>query len=186
MKNVTFLAILLPSAFVFLLCLGTLVVLGGRYFFHPARNGGLAIKVEVSLDEAGDGPAAVEPVVRECAEAIRGRLRAFVGAEPRVEVDPVLPYRIRVEIPAVEPSEVVPDLLVRSGVFELKLAEGDPAPSREELLRPFGGVVPAGLQALCPPEIVAGDLCLLVRTEAEVTNRDIEEAHITMDDFASL
>jgi protein-export membrane protein SecD/preprotein translocase SecF subunit len=117
--------------------------------------------------------------VTQATQTIERRVNELGVTEPLIAVQGKSADEILVQLPGVGDMDRARNVLGATALLQWKLVERGPAPTREALLSPTGGVVPPHT------EVVAGALELatgeagayyLVRSVADITGRDLRNA----------
>lgn len=110
-------------------------------------------------------------------ETIRRRVDAYGVTEPTIaEYGGQGDYELVIELPGIEDTTRVKDLIQSTALLELKLVQDGPFPSREAALSAHGGVLPPDTELLPGPASQTGETWYLVNRVAAVTGRDLSGA----------
>ena len=125
-----------------------------------------------------------DQAVRQSEETIWNRVDELGLTEPTIQRQGGFTGdRIIVELPGVENSERVRNIISKTALLEWKLVKAGPADDIETLLTEFGGEVPADMQVIeGDPEKAEGRYYLLNRV-AEVRGKDLRMARRSTDDY---
>jgi preprotein translocase subunit SecD len=125
--------------------------------------------------------------VNQALQTIERRVNELGVAEPIVAPHGSAGDQILVQLPGVTDVARAKEIIRSTALLELKLVESGPAPSREVLLQPTSGQVPAGMEVLSGvSEVTTGSppstVFYLVRQVAAVTGRDLRNARPSLDE----
>jgi preprotein translocase subunit SecD len=128
-----------------------------------------------------------EETARQARLTISRRIEAFGVAEPVIAPHGTAGDQIVVQLPGVADVDGAKAVIRSTGVLELNLVEGGPAPSRTQLLQTTQGVLAANREVV--PGIDPGlgdggsDVFYLVRRPAPISGRDLRYARPTLDEL---
>lgn len=144
---------------------------GGKYLFTMKPNIAVTLRDE-----------AVEQAIR----TIENRVNELGVAEPIVAKQGAAGDQILVQLPGVTDVARAKEIIRSTALLELKLVEAGPASTREALLQPYNGQVPADMEVVSGAADRgtgdAGTLFYLVRRVASVTGRDLRTARPSLDE----
>ena len=86
--------------------------------------------------------------VTQAIETIRNRIDALGVSEPTIEEHGLGQYQILVQLPGVDDSGRVKDIMQSTAMLEIKQMLGGPYPSEQAALQDKGGVIPADAMLL--------------------------------------
>lgn len=109
-------------------------------------------------------------------ETIDRRVNAYGVTEPTIAEYGQGSYELVVELPGVEDTTRVKDLIQSTALLEFKLVQDGPFPTREAALSAHGGVLPPDTELLPGPAGQTGETWYLVNRIAAVTGRDLSSA----------
>lgn len=128
-----------------------------------------------------------QEAVTQALQTIERRVNELGVAEPIVALHGTAGDQILVQLPGVSDVARAKEIIRSTALLELKLVEGGPAASREDLLRAYSGRVPDDMEVL--PGVSegadgarAGTVYYLVRRVPAVTGRDLRTARPTLDE----
>ena len=116
--------------------------------FWSHRRSGDVLVFDRRVEEVAD---IREQAVRQALQTIRNRVDAFGVAEPVIQRQGLGSNRIVVQLPGVDDPERVKDLIKNTAFLEFRFVEfppSGPAPTEDEILRNYGGTLPANLEIL--------------------------------------
>jgi preprotein translocase subunit SecD len=109
-------------------------------------------------------------------ETIDRRVNAYGVTEPTIAEYGQGNFELVIELPGIEDTTRVKDLMQSQALLELKLVQDGPFPSREAALSAHGGVLPPDTELLPGPASQNGETWDLVNRVAAVTGRDLSGA----------
>jgi preprotein translocase subunit SecD len=129
-----------------------------------------------------------EETVAQALQTIERRVNELGVSEPIVAEHGTGGDQILVQLPGVGDVQRAKEIIRSTALLELKLVEGGPAATREALLEPTGGAVPAGMEVI--PGVgdsgIPGErpdaVYYMLRRVAAVTGRDLRNARPTLDE----
>jgi preprotein translocase subunit SecD len=126
-----------------------------------------------------------EQAVETAIRIIRERIDTFGVAEAVVQKEGITGGRILIQIPGVEDTTRVKELIERTAKLELKLVTGGPSPTKEGLM--VNGQVPQG-SVILPRTIVEKDGSshsdyMLVQEHAIISGEELESAQRSADEY---
>ncbi|MGE0446009.1 MAG: protein translocase subunit SecD [Vicinamibacterales bacterium] len=123
--------------------------------------------------------------VAQAQQTIERRINELGVAEPQIAQQGSEGNQILVQLPGVTDVNRAKDLIQSTGLLELKIVEGGPAGTREELM--VSGQVPEGMEVVPGADTAGGaagtTVYYLVRRAAGITGRDLRNARPTLDEF---
>ena len=135
----------------------------------------LAMK-PASLNELKD------KAVTQAIDTIRNRIDALGVSEPTIEPHGMGQYQILVQLPGIDDSGRVKDIMQSTAMLEIKQMTDGPYPSEQAALQAKGGVVPAD-SILLPGQCANGTeqtWCFVSRVSA-VSGKDLRDAQASTD-----
>jgi len=135
----------------------------------------LAMK-PASLNELKD------KAVTQAIDTIRNRIDALGVSEPTIEPHGMGQYQILVQLPGIDDSGRVKDIMQSTAMLEIKQMTDGPYPSEQAALQAKGGVVPAD-SILLPGQCANGTeqtWCFVSRVSA-VSGKDLRDAQASSD-----
>ena len=135
----------------------------------------LAMK-PASLNELKD------KAVTQAIDTIRTRIDALGVSEPTIEPHGMGQYQILVQLPGIDDSGRVKDIMQSTAMLEIKQMTDGPYPSEQAALQAKGGVVPAD-SILLPGQCANGTeqtWCFVSRVSA-VSGKDLRDAQASTD-----
>jgi preprotein translocase subunit SecD len=128
-----------------------------------------------------------QEAVTQALQTIERRVNALGVAEPIVALHGTAGDQILVQLPGVSDVARAKEIIRSTALLELKIVEGGPAASREDLLRQHNGKEPSGMEVVPGvSEAVDGGrpttVYYLVRQVAAVTGRDLRNARPSLDE----
>jgi preprotein translocase subunit SecD len=120
--------------------------------------------------------------VTQAIDTIRNRIDALGVSEPTIEPHGLGQYQILVQLPGVDDSGRVKDIMQSTAMLEIKQMTDGPYPSEEAALQAKGGVVPAE-SILLPGQCANGPeqtWCFVSRVSA-VSGKDLRDAQASTD-----
>ena len=124
-----------------------------------------------------------EEAVVQARQTIERRVNELGVTEPSIAQQGA--DQILVQLPGVSDVDRAKEVIGSPGMLELKLVEQGPSPSREDVLRTTGGVVPPDMEVLSGGREAAaggGPMYYLVRRVAAVTGQDLRSARVQLDE----
>jgi len=123
--------------------------------------------------------------VRQALQTIRNRIDAYGVTEPVIQRQGLGGDRALVQLPGVEDADRVRELLQRTAQLRLHLVESR-APTREQLLEPYGGELPDGFAIFATADdaddVAPGqELHYLVEEVPVVSGNDLKTARLGQD-----
>ncbi len=115
-------------------------------------------------------------------ETIRRRVDALGVTEPTIAEYGQGDYELVVQLPGVDDSERVKDIIQKTSLLELKLVQDGPFPSREAALSSHGGVLPPDTELLPGKTENGAESWYLLNRVAAVTGRDLTGADPSRDE----
>ncbi len=126
--------------------------------------------------------------VTQARQTIERRINDLGVAEPQISQQGDDGDEILVQLPGVDDVNRAKNLIQSTGLLELKIVEGGPAGTREELM--VNGQVPEGMEIVPGVSDVSdvsgaagATVYYLVRNVAGVTGRDLRNARPTLDEY---
>src|SRR4051812_9190954 len=122
-----------------------------------------------------------DEAVIQARQTIERRVNELGVAEPQIAEQGANGDEILVQLPGVTDVEHAKEIIRSTGLLELKIVEGGPASTKEELGQ--GGVVPEGMEVVPGPADATGGgtVYYMVRRAAAVGGRDITNARPSVD-----
>jgi preprotein translocase subunit SecD len=120
--------------------------------------------------------------VTQAIDTIRNRIDALGVSEPTIEEHGLGNYQILVQLPGVDDSGRVKDIMQSTAMLEIKQMTGGPYPSEEAARQDKGGVIPAD-SILLPGQCANGPeqtWCFVSRISA-VSGKDLRDAQASTD-----
>jgi preprotein translocase subunit SecD len=120
--------------------------------------------------------------VTQAIDTIRNRIDALGVSEPTIEEHGLGDYQILVQLPGVDDSGRVKDIMQSTAMLEIKQMTGGPYPSEQAARQDKGGVVPAD-SILLPGQCANGPeqtWCFVSRISA-VSGKDLRDAQASSD-----
>ncbi|HEY7790947.1 MAG TPA: protein translocase subunit SecD [Vicinamibacterales bacterium] len=129
-----------------------------------------------------------QQAVEQSRETIERRVNELGVAEPSIALQGSTGDQILVQLPGATDVARAKDVIGSQGVLELSLVDGGPASTREQLLQPTGGAVPADDEVV-PGQADSsggdtGTVYYLVKRVPVVTGADLRNARPTLDENA--
>jgi preprotein translocase subunit SecD len=124
-----------------------------------------------------------EEAVVQARQTIERRVNELGVTEPSIAQQGA--DQILVQLPGVSDVDRAKEVIGSPGMLELKLVEQGPSPSRDDVLRSTGGVVPPDMEVLSGGREAAaggGPMYYLVRRVAAVTGQDLRSARVQLDE----
>src|ERR1700758_1471022 len=127
--------------------------------------------------------------VTQAIDTIRNRIDALGVSEPTIEEHGLGDYQILVQLPGVDDSGRVKDIMQSTAMLEIKQSLGGPYPSEQAALQDKGGVIPPDA-VLMPGRSIGssrdnpegGENWYLISRAAAVTGRDLRTASADRDE----
>jgi preprotein translocase subunit SecD len=124
-----------------------------------------------------------EQAVDEAIRTLERRVNQLGVAEPVIARTGTRGDQILVQLPGVKDVEQAKRVIKTTAQLQLKLVEGEPAMSRDELLQRSGGRLPQNLEIVQGQGDTPGQsVYYLVRREALITGRDLKTARVSVDE----
>jgi preprotein translocase subunit SecD len=120
--------------------------------------------------------------VTQAIDTIRNRIDALGVSEPTIEEHGLGNYQILVQLPGIDDSGRVKDIMQSTAMLEIKQMTGGPYPSEQAALQDKGGVMPAD-SILLPGQCANGPeqtWCFVSRVSA-VSGKDLRDAQASSD-----
>ncbi len=120
--------------------------------------------------------------VTQAIETIRNRIDALGVSEPTIEEHGLGDYQILVQLPGIDDSGRVKDIMQSTAMLEIKQMTDGPYPNEQAALQAKGGVVPAD-SILLPGQCANGPeqtWCFVSRVSA-VSGKDLRDARASSD-----
>jgi preprotein translocase subunit SecD len=120
--------------------------------------------------------------VTQAIDTIRNRIDALGVSEPTIEEHGLGDYQILVQLPGIDDSGRVKDIMQSTAMLEIKQMTGGPYPSEQAALQDKGGVMPAD-SILLPGQCANGPeqtWCFVSRVSA-VSGKDLRDAQASSD-----
>jgi preprotein translocase subunit SecD len=120
--------------------------------------------------------------VTQAIDTIRNRIDALGVSEPTIEEHGLGQYQILVQLPGIDDSGRVKDIMQSTAMLEIKQMTGGPYPSEQAALQDKGGVMPAD-STLLPGQCANGPeqtWCFVSRVSA-VSGKDLRDAQASSD-----
>src|SRR6202166_3258004 len=120
--------------------------------------------------------------VTQAIDTIRNRIDALGVSEPTIEEHGLGDYQILVQLPGIDDSGRVKDIMQSTAMLEIKQMTGGPYPSEQAALQDKGGVMPAD-SILLPGQCANGpeqSWCFVSRGSA-VSGKDLRDAQPSSD-----
>lgn len=128
-----------------------------------------------------------EDAVQQAIRIVRERVNRFGVAESVVQRQGLTGSRLIIQLPGVEDTERVKELIAGTARLELKLVIGGPAPTRELLLSASKGEVPAGTEVVphvsVEPDGSTKTEYLLLQNPPIIAGEELQSASRTVDQF---
>ena len=123
--------------------------------------------------------------VTQAIDTIRNRIDALGVSEPTIEEHGLGDYQILVQLPGVDDSGRVKDIMQSTAMLEIKQSLGGPYPSEQAALQEKGGVIPADSLLLpghaMPGAQTEGEAWYLVSRISAVSGKDLRDARASSD-----
>jgi len=123
--------------------------------------------------------------VTQAIDTIRNRIDALGVSEPTIEEHGLGQYQILVQLPGVDDSGRVKDIMQSTAMLEIKQSLGGPYPSEQAALQDKGGVIPADAILLpghsMPGAETEGPAWYLVSRISAVSGKDLRDAQASRD-----
>jgi preprotein translocase subunit SecD len=123
-----------------------------------------------------------DKAVSQAIDTIRNRVDALGVSEPTIEPHGLGQYQILMQLPGVDDSGRVKDLVKSTAMLEIKQMTGGPYPSEQAALQDKGGMIPAD-SILLPGQCANGPeqtWCFVSRVSA-VSGKDLRDAQASTD-----
>jgi preprotein translocase subunit SecD len=120
--------------------------------------------------------------VTQAIDTIRNRIDALGVSEPTIEEHGLGDYQILVQLPGIDDSGRVKDIMQSTAMLEIKQMTGGPYPNEQAALQDKGGVMPAD-SILLPGQCANGPeqtWCFVSRVSA-VSGKDLRDAQASSD-----
>jgi preprotein translocase subunit SecD len=120
--------------------------------------------------------------VTQAIDTIRNRIDALGVSEPTIEPHGLGKYQILVQLPGIDDSGRVKDIMQSTAMLEIKQMTDGPYPSEQAALQAKGGIVPAD-SILMPGQCANGPeqtWCFVSRVSA-VSGKDLRDARASTD-----
>jgi preprotein translocase subunit SecD len=120
--------------------------------------------------------------VTQAIDTIRNRIDALGVSEPTIEEHGLGDYQILVQLPGIDDSGRVKEIMQSTAMLEIKQMTGGPYPSEQAALQDKGGVMPAD-SVLLPGQCANGPeqtWCFVSRVSA-VSGKDLRDAQASSD-----
>jgi preprotein translocase subunit SecD len=111
--------------------------------------------------------------VTQAIDTIRNRIDALGVSEPTIEEHGLGQYQILVQLPGVDDSGRVKDIMQSTAMLEIKQSLGGPYPSEQAAMQDKGGVLPA--------DAILGQAWYLVSRISAVSGKDLRDAQASRD-----
>jgi preprotein translocase subunit SecD len=123
--------------------------------------------------------------VTQAIDTIRNRIDALGVSEPTIEEHGLGQYQILVQLPGVDDSGRVKDIMQSTAMLEIKQSLGGPYPSEQAAMQDKGGVLPADAILLpghsMPGAETEGQAWYLVSRISAVSGKDLRDAQASRD-----
>ena len=117
--------------------------------------------------------------VTQAIETIRNRIDALGVSEPTIQEHGLGQYQILVQLPGVDDSQRVKDIMQNTAMLEIKQVLGGPYPSEQAAMQDKGGVVPID-QMLLPGNTLGGhsegEQWYFVSRSSPISGKDLRHA----------
>ena len=128
-----------------------------------------------------------EDAVKLAIQIIRNRVNQFGVTEPIVQRQGLTGGRIIIQLPGVEDTDRVKDLIQGTAKLELKLVVGGPAPTQEALLAGTNSTVPPGQEVVVHSGLRSDGSSLteylLVQRQAIISGDELQSAGRSVDEY---
>src|ERR1700688_4102394 len=120
--------------------------------------------------------------VTQAIDTIRNRIDALGVSEPTIEEHGLGDYQILVQLPGIDDSGRVNDIMQSTAMLEIKQMTDGPYPSEQAALQAKGGIVPAD-SVLLPGQCANGpeQTCCFVSRVSAVSGKDLRDAQASTD-----
>jgi len=123
--------------------------------------------------------------VTQAIDTIRNRIDALGVSEPTIEEHGLGQYQILVQLPGIDDSGRVKEIMQSTAMLEIKQSLGGPYPSEQAALQDKGGVIPADAILLpghaMPGAQTEGQAWYLVSRISAVSGKDLRDARASSD-----
>jgi preprotein translocase subunit SecD len=123
--------------------------------------------------------------VTQAIETIRNRIDALGVSEPTIQEHGLGQYQILVQLPGVDDSARVKDIMQNTAMLEIKQAFGQPYPSEQAAMQANQGVIPVDEMLLpghaAPGTESDGEAYYLVSRASAVSGKDLRDAQPSRD-----
>jgi preprotein translocase subunit SecD len=123
--------------------------------------------------------------VTQAIDTIRNRIDALGVSEPTIEEHGLGDYQILVQLPGIDDSGRVKDIMQSTAMLEIKQSLGGPYPSEQAAMQDKGGVIPADAILLpghaMPGAQTEGQAWYLVSRISAVSGKDLRDAQASSD-----
>ena len=144
----------------------------------PDNSWNLAMKPSALIDLK-------KKAVTQAIDTIRNRVDALGVSEPTIEEHGLGEYQILMQLPGIDDSGRVKDLVQSTAMLEIKQSLGGPYPSEQAALQDKGGVIPADAILLqghsMPGAETEGPAWYLVSRISAVSGKDLRDAQASRD-----
>jgi preprotein translocase subunit SecD len=127
-----------------------------------------------------------EQTMIQAHDTIDRRVNELGVTEPNIATHGDDGDQLLVQLPGISDVARAKDIIQSTALLELKLVEGGPADTRENLLAPHGGQVPPDMEVVTgaadPSTGEAGTRFFLVRKVAAVNGSDLRSANVGLDE----
>jgi preprotein translocase subunit SecD len=125
--------------------------------------------------------------VEEAIQTIRNRIDQLGVTEPTIEEYGLGQYQILVQLPGVEDSARVKQIMQSTAMREIRQALAGPFASEQDALQHYGGVLPPNAvllpaSSVASPQSEAGPAWYLVSSASAITGRDLRIATASQDE----
>src|ERR1022692_2294080 len=104
-------------------------------------KGGTHLILQVQVDDAVNVVA--QNAMEVLKEQLRNRIDALGVSEPTIEEHGLAQHQILVQLPGIDDSGRVKDIMQSTAMLEIKQSLGGPYPSEQAAMQDKGGVIPA-------------------------------------------
>jgi preprotein translocase subunit SecD len=123
--------------------------------------------------------------VTQAIDTIRNRIDALGVSEPTIEEHGLTQHQILVQLPGIDDSGRVKDIMQSTAMLEIKQSLGGPYPSEQAAMQDKGGVIPADAILLqghsMPGAETEGPAWYLVSRISAVSGKDLRDAQASTD-----
>jgi preprotein translocase subunit SecD len=123
--------------------------------------------------------------VTQAIDTIRNRIDALGVSEPTIEEHGLAQHQILVQLPGIDDSGRVKDIMQSTAMLEIKQSLGGPYPSEQAAMQDKGGVIPADAILLqghsMPGAETEGPAWYLVSRISAVSGKDLRDAQASTD-----